>query len=234
MRNILLLLFFFSTAAAAPANAQLLIHDPHAELRELGDFRSVQVSGLIEVYLSQGDQPAVAVSARSPESREAIQTKVHHGTLSISGAGLLREGKIRVYVGVRTLDRLAVSGTSNVILTNELSGDELLIDLSGASDFKGALNVSALKLRLSGASDADIRGRTGDLNLKVTGASHLRGYELACDNCLVSGSGASEIKLTVNNVLNADLSGATSIRYKGEGKKGNIRTSGASSVSRMD
>lgn len=214
--------------------AQQLIHDPHAELRELGDFHSVQVSGLVEVYLSQGDQPGVAVSAKTAEAREGIQTRVRNGVLSISGGGLLREGKTRAYVGVRTLEKLAVSGTSNVIVTGEITGDELLIDLSGASDFEGAVNVNALRLRLSGASDADVRGRAGDLNVKVTGASHVRGYGLACDNCLVSGSGASEIKLTVNNVVNAELSGATSIHYKGEGKKGNIRTTSASSVSRVD
>lgn len=232
MKHIILVLFFFT--AAWPLQAQQLIHDPHAEPRELGDFHSVQVSGLVELYLSQGERPGVAVSARSPEARESIQTQVHNGELSISGGGLARGGKTRVYVGVQTLDQLTVSGTSNVIVVGEISARELRIDLSGASDFDGTVHAGALRLSLSGASDADIRGRAGDLNLKVTGASHLRGYGLACDNCLVNGSGASEIKLTVNQVVNAELSGATNIRYKGEGKKGNIRTTGASSVAKTD
>lgn len=234
MRNILLLVFFFSTAAG-PVEAQKLIHDPYAEPRELGDFHSIQISGAMEVHLSQGDRPGLAVSARTPEGREGIQTRVHNGVLSISGGGgLLREGKARAYIGVRTLEKLSVSGAGNVIVTGELAGDELLIDLSGASDFKGAVNLEALTIRLSGASDVDIRGRAANLNIKSAGASHVRGYELGCDNCLVTGSGASEIKLTVNKVLNAEVSGASNIRFKGEGKQGNVRASGASSVSRVD
>ncbi len=55
---------------------------------------------------------------------------------------------------------------------------------------------------------------------------------MAVDYCNAKASGASDIKITVNKELSAEASGASDVKYKGAGLIRDIKTSGASSISR--
>jgi hypothetical protein len=50
--------------------------------------------------------------------------------------------------------------------------------------------------------------------------------------CDVRASGASDIRITVNKELTANVSGATDVKYKGDGVVKDIRSSGSSSISK--
>lgn len=230
-------IFFFCLllgASVADAQQKTVFHDANAEERNVGDFHSIDISSAIDLQLSQGNENSVAVSAPGAENRAGIKTVVRNGVLKIwyeeknwfRGSGR----KTRAYVSVKSLRRLSASGACDVTVNGTLSSDELFVGFSGASDFKGNIKARSLKVDLSGASDIVISGSADELNIDASGASHFKGYDLVTENCKVDASGASDIKITVNKVLNADVSGATSIDYKGSGMIGDIRTSGASNI----
>lgn len=102
------------------------------------------------------------------------------------------------------------------------------MELSGASRITGDLGVGNARLGLSGASRADMSGSAGNLAADISGASRIEmgGFEVQ-DASLVM-SGASRMTVNVNSRLNAKLSGASYLHYKGEPTMGDIRTSGAS------
>jgi hypothetical protein len=216
-----------------------VINDPNAELRIAKDFHAVEVSNAIDLYLSQSDSEAVAVSAKDIKTRNRMITIVEKGVLKIK---LDREGwrwndgnkKLKAYVSFRTLDRISASGASDVYVNETIRGDRLDLHLSGASDFKGAVKLNELAIDQSGASDVTINGIAGTLTIEASGASDTKGYDLVTDNCSVHASGASGISITVNKELNAHASGASSINYKGEGVIRDIHSSGASNISKKE
>jgi hypothetical protein len=71
-----------------------------------------------------------------------------------------------------------------------------------------------------------------NLSIEASGASDFKGYDLKTDYCDVNISGASGVQIWVNKELSAKASGASDVRYRGEGLIRDIKTSGASSVSR--
>lgn len=228
---------FFSLlmlSAVAGVNAQAIIHDKDAELRQVGDFEGIEVSSAFEVQISQGNDNSVAISAPGEVNREGIKTEVRGGILHIwydnkkwfKGNGR----KLRAYVSAKNFRLIGASGACDVLINGELKSEELLIRLSGASDFKGTVRAKDLKIDLSGASDIVIKGSADNLAIDASGASHFKGYDLVTENCRVDASGATDIKITVNKVLNAQASGATNIDYMGTGMIGEIRTSGASNI----
>jgi len=233
MKYFLLAFLMFSGLLSVDAQQKTIFHDKDAEIRKVGDFHAIEVSSAIDLQLSQGEN-SVAVSASEQEHRDGIKTVVSSGVLKIwfEEKKWFRGGgkKLRAYVSVRDLDRLSASGACDITVNGELKADEMAIALSGASDFKGRVNAGSLKFRISGASDVVISGSVGDLSVDASGASHFRGYDLEAENCRVEASGASDLKITVNKVLNAKASGATNIDYKGTGMIGEIRTSGASNI----
>jgi hypothetical protein len=234
MKKILSVITFSLLVMAT--NAQQ-INDPNVEVRPLKGFNSIKISNAIDLYLSQGNEEAVAVSADKESLRNHIKTSVEGGVLKIwyenTGDGFkMGNRKLKAYVSVKDLIRLEASGASDVVIAGKLTGNELSIDMHGASDIKGSVDLKALNLKLSGASDATISGKVVTLKVDANGASDLKGYELETDNCTAEATGASDIKITVNKELSARASGASGVYYKGSGVIRDIKTSGASSISK--
>ena len=234
MKKILSALVFSVLVISASAQQ---INDPNVEVRPLTGFNSIKISNAIDLYLSQGDEDAVAVSAEKVAWRSHIKTSVQGGVLKISyentGDGFkMGNRKLKAYVSVKNLESLHASGACDVIVKGTLTGGDVRIEMNGASDFKGSVDFKSLDLKLNGASDANITGKVVTLKVDANGASDLKGYELEADSCTAEASGASDIKITVNKELSARASGASGVYYKGSGVIRDIKSSGASSISK--
>jgi hypothetical protein len=236
MRKIFFILWFGLLGLSSRAQ-QTIVHDPNAELRPVKGYHGVEVSNAIDLYLSQGDQETVAVSASSLKLRDRIVTEVVNGILRIRLEGKswsLGNNKLKAYVSFTTLDQIKASGASDVYVDGVIAGDQLSVELSGASDFKGAVKVGSLLLDQSGASDAHITGVvSGKTTIRSSGASDVKGYDLVTEDCDVHASGASDIRITINKGLSADVSGASSVYYRGGGVIRESHSSGASNVKKV-
>ncbi len=234
-------IFFFSICfllAGVLSAQKTVINDPNAETRDVKGFHAISVSHAINLFLSQSDEEAVAVSAKDVKYRDHIRTEVKDGVLRIwyDNNGIWDSGnkKLKAYVSFKTLDKLTASGASDVVVDGTISSDKLDINLSGASDFKGIVKVNELNMDQSGASDVTIRGSATKLTIEASGASDVKGYDLITDNCNAHASGASDIKISVNKEIIARASGASSINFKGTGVIKELHSNGASSVSKED
>ncbi len=236
MRKIFLLLVVCFVVTVTKAQQDIIV-DPNAEARTLnGSFSSIKVSGGIDLYLSQSANEAVAVSASEDKFRKLIRTTVEKGILKIYYDGeklfVPRNRKLKAYVSFKEIDKIEAAGASDVTVSGTISVSTLLLDLSGASDFKGLVKVNELKMDLSGASDVKIGGTAISVNIESSGASDIKGYDLLVDECTAKSSGASDIEITVKKELNAHASGSSHIYFKGDGKINEMHSSGSSNISR--
>jgi hypothetical protein len=232
------LLFIFFSVFTLQSFAQTIINDKNAEVRHVGSFSAIKVSGGIDVYLSQSDDYALAVSASDEKYRNEIKTEVRHGVLNISyDASAFRfnsDRKLRAYVSFKTLESLEASGACDFIINGTYEGSSVKIKLSGACDVKGKINFDNLQLDLSGASTVKASGHVQNLKIDASGASDIKNYDLVAENCVGEISGASDVKLTVNKSITVKASGASSFYYKGNPEKKDVNSSGASNISHRD
>jgi Putative auto-transporter adhesin, head GIN domain len=212
------------------------VNDPNAVVREARGYHGISVSHSFDVYLSQGSEEAVAVSAANSKDRDMITVEVKDGILYIGMQKGLKwntgNKKLRAYISFKELDKLTVSGACDVFLTNVIKSAELSVSQSGASDLRGKVDVERLTVNLSGASDMLISGRASQLSVDASGASDFKGFDLVAEICDATASGASDIRVTVNKELSARASGASDVKYKGNGVIRDLKSSGASSVSK--
>jgi hypothetical protein len=235
MRKTFLFLLVGSLALTVQAQ-KTVVHDPNAQVRPARGYHGIEVSGGIDLYLSQGDEEAVVVSAKDIRMRDRIRTEVSNGILRISvpHGWSLHDYRLKAYVSFTALDRLTASGASDVFVDGVIGGEQLFVSLSGASDFKGAVNVRQLKIEQTGASDARLTGVVSEMaSINSSGSSHVKGYDLVTQSCTIDASGASDIQITVNKELSAYLSGASNVYYKGQGVIRETHSSGASSVKKV-
>ncbi|SKA06231.1 head GIN domain-containing protein [Sediminibacterium ginsengisoli] len=244
MKKILLAFLVIVTGAVSETvhaqNEKNLVYDANAQVRSVGSFTGIEVSGAIDLYLSQGGEDAVAVSASSDEIMNRIRTEVRGSVLHIyfDAKGLNWKSwgnhKMKAYVTFRKIDRVEASGACNVKFTEKVKLDELWLEMSGASDLTGEVITSKLRLDASGASKMSLAGTAEKTNINASGASEIKAYDLKIDYCKLDASGASGIRITVNKELSASASGGSSIYYKGTGLIRDISASGGATVKRRD
>lgn len=239
MKNIFFLSVF--TIGCLFASAQdKVINDKNAQKRDVRSFHDVEISGGVDLYLSQGSVEAVAVSASDPEVRDRIRTEVSDGVLRIyvdnKGFhwGDMANRHMKAYVSCTVLSHLNASGGSDVYLQDAIKSDNLKLDLSGGSDLSGKLVAGELSIYQSGGSDSHVSGSAGRLFIHASGGSDYHGYDLVSDNCKVEVSGGSDAYLTVNKELTASASGGSDVHYRGNGVVRESHASGSGSISRKD
>lgn len=218
MKQLLLLVSFFATIGLP---AQKTVHDANAETRQAKNFHAIAISDGIDLYLTQSNEEAVAVSASASEYRDRIRVEVVDGELKIyyDRQNLLSlnwgNRKLKAYVSIKNIDRLKASGGSDVYIDNELKADQLSMHLSGGSDFRGKLNSKNLTIAATGGSDVYLSGSAEKVVIHSSGGSDVHAYELASDYCTVESSGGSDVHITVNKEINGNASGGSDVYFKG-------------------
>lgn len=233
-RNILLITFI--TFLSLGAHAQTIFSDKNAQKRDVKPFSAIHVKGAITVYLSQGSEEALAVSARETGYRENIVTEVRNGVLHISfdQSGPARNPQLKAYVSYKNLSSLQVSGASDIYFQDIFKGDAFKVSLTGASNLKGPVELKNLEVILSGASDVQISGQAANLKLSSSGASDFKSPRFTAGNAIVDLSGASDANLKVRLSLDAKASGASTLHYSGSPQTVKQNVSGAASLKRVD
>lgn len=258
------LLFAILLLAGFALNAQektAIVYDENAQVRKVPSFTAISVSSAIDLYLTQSNKNEVAVSATNDEIRDHIITEVVGGTLIIrlgdkgTWFSWRKWGnyKTKAYVSIKDIDALTASGACNVHLVNTIESPKIRIKLSGASDFKGNIKAGVLMYQLTGASDykgeitansididgsgasnIELTGSVDDLAIEVSGASSAKLYNLTAKGAILRAAGASNIGVTVTEILRANSSGASDINYKGNPNVKESNTSGASNIRRRN
>lgn len=240
MKNTLLITAFALTSLVSVAQDAKVINDSHAQKRAASGFHGIHISSGIDLYLSQGAEEAVAVSAEDVEVRDKIVVDVKDGILEIYidnhnfHWGNWSNRHMKAYVSIRNIDELVVSGGSDVYMQDPIHSSQLKMNLSGGSDLHGKLNVENLTIHQSGGSDSYVSGTAVTLNINTSGGSDYHGYDLAADNCHVEASGGSDAYLTVNKELSASASGGSDVHYKGNGVVRSSQASGSGSITHRD
>ncbi|HEX6334197.1 MAG TPA: head GIN domain-containing protein [Flavisolibacter sp.] len=213
--------------------SQKVINDPNVEPRSVGTFHAIEISNAFDVYLTQGSEEGLAVSASDKSAIEGIRTEVQNGVLKIWFDSKMKwqSRKLRAYISVKNLSRISASGANDVHIEGALSVPDLEIHLAGASDFEGTINVkNKLRADLNGACDLKISGSAEQAVITAAGASDVRAFDFRVASCTISATGATDVKVTVERELSAEISGASDVTYKGNAVIKDLKKSGSSSI----
>ena len=206
------------------------------QARTFSGFTGVDVSSAIHLYIKQDSAFSVKVEA-DDNLQQYILIEQDGNTLRIkqkSNTNLDATGRIKVYVSAPLFKDLNASGACDIIGENLLSAtDEIDIDVSGASDAELELKAPKVSAEMTGASSLKVRGQTRDFFLEGSGASHAHCYELLSENADVDVAGASNADVFASVKLNAEASGASDVRYKGNAAV-TQSASGAGSVKKVE
>ncbi|MBK6381087.1 MAG: DUF2807 domain-containing protein [Chitinophagaceae bacterium] len=217
-----------------------VINDANATTRSLsGSFTAIAVSSGIDLYLSQGNEESLAVSASDQKHLDRLKTEVVNGTLKIyydnKGVTWKSDGKanLKAYVSFKALQKLNVSAGSDVKVDGSINAADFNLDVSSGAVFKGAITAKTLTVDVSSGASISISGKSDKLKIDVSSGADFKGYDLVTDYCDASASSGAGVHVTINKELNAKASSGGDIHYKGTALIRDIKTSGGGSVKKV-
>lgn len=202
--------------------------------RKVDSFNALEVGGGFDVFLTQGTPQSVIIEA-DENLMDVIETEVQGNTLKISNNRSIKNAKsLKIFITVPEITSLELSGAVDLQTQNKLTGSTIEISISGASDSKVELAVQHLVLGSSGGSKIQLIGSASNVKMDVSGAVDVHAFDLLTDKFDLDMSGAGEAEINVKNELIADISGAASVRYRGDPPRVMEDVSGAGSVRKAE
>jgi len=223
MKKFLLLLFTtlsFFCAIAQPTKT--LVIDENAQLRKVESFNHIEISGNIDVYISQGDE-GLAVSCTDDNFTNYIITKTENKVLKIyfdeNSVKLKRfKGQFKAYISVKNLESINILGAVHARLIDEFHINNVQISLSGACSFNGKIFSENLNTTVNGGSYIKLSGKATNATFNVAGACFILAADLLVNNCSINASGSCSAEINVQDELVAFATGKSLIIYHGKVK----------------
>lgn len=180
------------------------------EARAVGAFSRVELSGSADVEVSIGPAQSVEVTI-DDNLLSIIETKVDSGTLRIDSTKSYNSALgLKVKIVTPSLEGFAVSGAVNLHA----------IGLAG----------KAFSLELSGASAANLQGSVEVLAVDVSGAAKIHAFDLAAKQVKLELSGAGNAEVNATESIDATVSGAGNVRFRGHPAQVHKNVSGVGSI----
>lgn len=205
--------------------------DTVTETYDFSDFDKVIISHAFEAEITAADSYMVEVTV-DDNLVEHLRVEQEGDTVTIGFAPnlVVTNTTQEVRITLPRLVDLEASGASRVDVSGFKTSDDVRVNVSGASTARGDMETGDLNADVSGASTLSLEGSGKNLRVNASGASTADLNDFAVNDASVEASGASRANVNVSGTLNANASGASSIRYSGDPTLGNIDESGASSV----
>lgn len=182
----------------------------------VSDFKSVDVSGGIDVILVQGSSESLTISAQE-NILEYIKADVDYGTLRISVRGNIRPTQpMKARITFRNIKDLKVSGGGDIHSETPVNTEDLDVAISGGGDFSSEINSEKLRFSIVGGGDAEISGKTKDYDISVSGGGDLKSMiNAGMTFCRIVGGGDLYLRNeTQGSQADIDISGGGDAEIK--------------------
>jgi Putative auto-transporter adhesin, head GIN domain len=189
------------------------------EDRQVGDFSRIDLSGIGDLEIELGDQPALRIEAED-NIMPLIETEVVGDTLRIglrNDTTVSPREPIRYFLTVVSLEALDASGLGS-ITTPGLQAERFTISISGGGDIElASLEADTVEVDISGLGSLKINGgETGNLEVSISGGGGLGTENMQAQEADINISGLGSATVRVSDHLRADISGGGSIKYYGD------------------
>ncbi|MCM4161202.1 DUF2807 domain-containing protein [Antarcticibacterium flavum] len=204
--------------------------------RTVQDYDRINVTGMMDVQLVAGKEGKIDLEGES-NLLEYIETEVSGGTLKISvekGINLQpsRNYPIKIVVPFEDLDAVTLTGSGHIRGSDVISARSFKVSVTGSGNMNLDLDVEDLKGTVTGSGDVKLKGKARHLDCTVTGSGDFLAYDLRTQTTNASVTGSGDIEISVEDELQAKVSGSGDIRYKGNPQKQNFKTSGSGTVAK--
>ncbi len=195
--------------------------DNNERQSDLRDFNSLDLQGMFDVRIEQGDHYQVEVDG-DDEERRHYEVYVNGETLVVDfdddkrfwKRNLLSRPEIRIRITMPNLKNMDISGAGKLRFSG-FQEESINIEMTGAVSAEGDVESEKMTVKLTGASTLELNGHGQFLQADVVGASGLKAYGYEVNHAVISAHGASSARVNAVDRLEIDKGVASTVSHKG-------------------
>lgn len=220
--NKLLVFLLLCSSLGTEAQTAKVHNDPKAKERVLtSGFSAISVTSGIQLFITQSDHVALAVSASEERFEENLKTEVVKGVLKIyyDTEGLsyfnYKNRKLIAYLSVKDIQSIKSSGGAITRLVNPFTLDDLSIECTSGSLLNGTVTLSSLQANASSGAQVNLSGTVGNVDISVNSGAIFKGASLQTQTCTALANSGAAVNIAVEREMTAFAKSGASISYTG-------------------
>jgi hypothetical protein len=217
------------------------------QVKELTSFNAININGKFDITIGQDIEHQLVIEA-DEKVLPQISVKVVDNVLFVTtkiDESLSSNRPAQLNIMVSELQNISITGNNNVMMAG-LTGEDMAVTFSGDNtvDIEGdikhlvfhsngrthlaaqVLDAQLIELDVGGVASIILNGEVERLKIYSGGNVDVIADNLKARNVLLKGSGTSDIKLHVTDILTVEATGHSRIKYKGKPKKVNNNSFG--------
>lgn len=200
--------------------------------RDLSGFREIDLSGGMNLFLSQGPDYSVRIEAES-NLMEYIEVEKDGDELEIKvkrGYNLRPSKGIKIYVTAPSFEDLSIAGSGNIRAETKLSNSEDLdLSISGSGSMMLDVQSPNVGARISGSGNIVLNGNTRSFDARITGSGDIKAFNLLSETSEVKITGGGNVEVAASRELDVKITGSGDVIYRGNPTL-NTRRTGSGNV----
>lgn len=204
------------------------------ETRDVDSFNKISFGISGNLYIKQGNTQSLVLEG---DDLDDIKTEVSNGKLRIknknSGWNWHRE-RVDVYITVRDLEGISLSGSGKVIGENTFKTGDLELSVSGSGEMELDIESDDVESGISGSGEIELTGMARTHHVSISGSGKLRADDLRVETYNIHISGSGSCRIYASKEIDASVSGSGSIYYKGDPDKVYSKASGSGKLRKIN
>jgi len=224
-----LILLFIVLASYNIVNAQV------KKTIKIKNFTEFKLEGSSTVYLIPSDTNALVLEIKKDEVINYLDIDNEHNKLVINTTDKNKNlsntfSKLIIYVYYKELKIITLEGKGKIITKDTLRTDIFEANLSGQGSFNLTIDCNYFKADMSGTGTFRVCGKAKEAKVEVSGVGGYKAYNLITRTTNIDVEGVGKSEVYASELLDAELSGVGSIRYKGNPKTKDFKVDGIGSI----
>ena len=199
----------------------------------LSGFDRIKIAGPFDVHLVQGAAESVKLEVPA-DVKGRITAKMSGSTLKIHNAHdnwsqgykswysdksvWHHHKKIVVYITVKDLKGITISGSGDVIFTDGINANKLKLRVRGSGNALGKIEVKTIKSHISGSGSIKLSCSAENSTVRIFGSGNFIARDLATLSCAAHISGSGKAEVNASDKVNAAVYGSGRVSYTGAAK----------------
>lgn len=237
MKNFKTLILIIMLTSASTLLAQKITGDGNVvkETRSLPSFDKIESSGIVNIFLTQGDRE-FAVIESDKNLLALIETYVNDNTLFVKtkeDVSIKKSTKMNVYITLKNLSEINLSGVGNVESSGKLKINDLKIENSGVGNIKLNLDSKNLACELDGVGNVILTGNVTTVVISNNGVGNVKAFDLTADILNIQSNGVGNAEVNSDKEIYISLNGMGNVSYKGNAIVKELSKNGFGNVKKM-
>lgn len=204
------------------------------ETRSLSPFNSIEVDGVVNLILIQGDREYAEVEA-DKNLQPYISLKVSGDKLNIStneDIDIEKTTKMNVYVTFKDIKSLDLNGVGNARSEGRLDLTSLNIENSGVGNIDIEMNGSTLKAQNNSVGNMIFSGNVNNVDIEHNGVGNIKAFDLTAGILKIESNAVGNAEVKSNDEIYITLNGIGNVSYKGNAVVKQMNVNGMGKVSK--